>query len=163
LAKELAGLPPIRDVKTAQGVGIFVMTLADGPDNAERFMAANYKKENFFDSAAVSAARKASATAVADSAGVAFADAAASVILDECMAARTDVALQGVTALSLLHCLDGVWPYIQTWAEGPGEFDAKRISITNLAPVAARNAIDPTVEAIQKDACALYISLSRVN
>jgi hypothetical protein len=162
LATTLAGLPPVRDFKTAQGVGIFVMTLSDGPDNAESFVAANYDKQNFYDTAAVSAARKASSTAVADTAGVAFADAAASLILDECMAARTDVAMKGVAALSLLHCLDGVWPYIQSWAQGPGEFDAKRISIGNLAPVAARNAINPTVEMLQKEACGLYIAMSRL-
>lgn len=138
------------------------MALSSGPDETERFVAANYKKDNFYDTAAVKAARQASATAVANSAGSAVADAAASVILDETMAARTDVALKGVAALTLSHSLDSVWPYIQTWASGPGDFEAKQISIGNLAPVAAQRALDPIIEELQHGVCGLYVELGRL-
>jgi hypothetical protein len=163
LASELAGAAPIRDLQAAEAAGALVMVLSNGADDAERFLAANYKEDNFYDMAAVTAARQASTTAVADTAGVAVADAAASVILEECLAAHTDVALKGVAALALLHSLDGVWPYMQTWANGPGDFDAKRISIGNLAPVAARRALRPTVEALQHEACGLYVELCRLD
>ncbi|MCT4357044.1 hypothetical protein M5362_28400 [Streptomyces sp. Je 1-79] len=162
LASALAGLPPIRDLRTAESAGNLIMALSSGPDQTERFVAANYERDNFYDTAAVKAARQASATAVAGSAGTAVADAAASVILDESLAARTDIALKGVAALTLSHSLDSVWPYIQTWASGPGDFDAKRISIGNLAPIAAQRALDPTIEELRQEVCGLYIELGRL-
>ena len=162
MASALADSPPIRDIQTAETAGAFVMALSGAPENAERFVADNYKPDNFYDTAAVKAARQASATVATSSAGVAVADAATSVILDECLAARTDVALQGAAALALLHSLDSVWPYIQTWANGPGEFDAKKISISSLAPVAAQRSLEPTVEALQHEVCGLYVELHRL-
>ena len=157
-----ADVLPIRDFRTAEAVGALVMGVSGARDYAESFIAANYKKENFYNRAAVKAARQASATAVADSAGAAVADAAASVILDECLAARTDIALKSVAALSLMHSLDSVWPFIRTWANGPGEFDAKEISIGALAPVAARNSLDPTIEMLQQKGGGLYVELYRL-
>lgn len=161
LASALAGLPPIRDSEAAEAAGNLIEVLAVIPENTERFVADNYKTENFFDQAAVKAARGASAEAVAATAGTAVVDGAASVILDACMAARTDVALKGVSALAMSNSLDFVWPYIENWANGPGDFDAKRISIGNLAPMAARKALDPTIEALQQEVCGLYAELYR--
>lgn len=162
LAAELAALPAIDDVHSAERVGRFIMAFADMPDQADNFVASNYKEDNFYDSAALTAARTASSTAVTSSAGAAFADAAASVILDVCMTAKTDVALNGVTALSLMHCLDSVWPYIETWANGPGDFDAKKLSIGNLAPAVTRRALEPTIATLQESASELYIDLYRL-
>ncbi|WP_433727530.1 hypothetical protein ACQP2Y_12650 [Actinoplanes sp. CA-051413] len=62
-----------------------------------------------------------------ESASAAVADAAASTIVEASLAARTDVALTGATAISLLASLDGVSPYIQNWASGPREVNAKVI------------------------------------
>jgi len=162
LAAALAAISPIRDVHTAERVGDFVMAFADMPGQADSVVASNYDVDNFYDMAAVTAARTASSTAVVDSAGALIADAAASVILDECMAARTDVALKGVTALSMMHCLDSVWPYIQNWANGPGDFDVKKLSIGNLAPAVTRRALEPTIAALREGASGLYVELCQL-
>jgi hypothetical protein len=162
LGSALIALAPIRDLETADAAGALIGALARSPGVTEKFIAANYDKDSFYDTAAVTAARKASATAVAKSAGTAVADAAMSEILDECIAARTDIALAGVTALALNYSLDKVWPYMVNWANGPGDFDAKRISIGNLAPVVAQRSLDPAIEELQQEAGKLYIELSRL-
>lgn len=162
LGSALTALAPIRDLDTADAAGALIGTLASGPDVTEKFIAANYDKDNFYDSAAVSAARKASDTAAAASAGAAVADAAMSEIFDECIAARTDIALKGATALALNHSLDTVWPYMVSWANGPGDFDVKKISIGNLAPLMAQNALEPAIEELQLQAGKLYVELCRL-
>ncbi|MFF6989364.1 hypothetical protein [Streptomyces sp. NPDC010273] len=162
LGSALTALAPIRDLETADAAGALIGALASGPDDTEKFIAANYDKDNFYDTAAVTAARKASDTAVAKSAGAAVADAAMSEIFDECLAARTDIALKGVTALALNHSLDTVWPYMVNWANGPGDFDVKKISIGNLAPVVAEKALEPTIEALHIEAGKLYVELCRL-
>ncbi|MFJ9119263.1 hypothetical protein ACIRJO_27405 [Streptomyces sp. NPDC102394] len=161
LGSELIALAPIRDLETAEAAGALIGALATGPDDTEKFIAANYDKDNFYDTATVTAARKASGTAVAKSAGSAVADAAMSEIFDECMAARIDIALKGVTALALNHSIDTVWPYMVNWANGPGDFDVKKISIGNLAPVVAQHSLDPTIEELRQEAGKLYVELCR--
>lgn len=161
LGSALTGSAPIRDLEAADAAGALIGALATGPEDTEKFIAANYDKDNFYDTAAVSAARKASGTAVAKSAGAAVADAAMSEIFDECIAARTDIALKGATALALNHSLDTVWPYMVNWANGPGDFDVKKISIGNLAPLVAMKAIEPVIEELQREAGKLYVELCR--
>ncbi|MFC1408621.1 hypothetical protein ACEZCY_04910 [Streptacidiphilus sp. N1-12] len=162
VASSLVGLPPVHDLQTAEAAGNLIGTLSGSADNAERFVAANYKDDNFYERTAVKVARQASSKAIVASAGAAVADAAASVLLDEYLAAQIDVALEGVTALTLTCSLDSVWPYIVNWANGPGDFDAKQISIGNLAPYAAEKALDPTIEALQQEVCGLYVELCRL-
>jgi hypothetical protein len=162
LGSALIALVPIRDLETADAAGTLIGTLAKTPDVTEKFIAANYDSDIFYDTAAVAAARKASGTAVAESAGTAVANAAMSEILDECIAARADTALDGVTALALNYSLDKVWPYMMNWANGPGDFDVKRISIGNLAPLVAQKSLDPTIEKLQHEAGNLYVELCRL-
>jgi hypothetical protein len=162
VAASLAGLAPIRDLQTAQAAGAVVNALSIVPANAENLVATNFGRDNFYESITASSARQASAAAVAASAGVAVADAVASVVLDECLAAKVDVALTGAAALALVESLDGIWPYVQQWASGPGNFDAKRMSISALAPTAGEMALKPTVEALQREAFGLYVDLCRL-
>jgi hypothetical protein len=162
MGSALADCPPIRDLETAELAGGFVMAVSRASENAESFIAANYKMNSFYDSAAVSAARQASESVATSSGGVAVADAATSVVLEECLAAQTGVALKGAAALALMHSLDSVWPYIQTWASGPGEFDAKKSTISILAPEAARQSLKSTIETLQRGVCGLYVQLHRL-
>ncbi|MEV8066541.1 hypothetical protein AB0P32_10405 [Streptomyces sp. NPDC085995] len=163
LGSALIALAPIRDLETADAAGALIGALADVSDSTEKFIAANYDKDNFYDTAAVTAARKASDTAVAESAGTAVADAAMSEILDECTAARTDIALRSVTVIALNHSLDTVWPYMVNWANGPGDFDVKKISVGNLAPVVARKALESVIGELQLEAGKLYVELCRLD
>lgn len=158
-SRTLTGLPAVCDLDVAETAGHLVGALAQIPEKAELTIA-DYSG-NFYEKAAASAARGAAAQACTASAGTAAVAAASSTILDACMAARTDVALASVKAIALLTSLDGVMPYIENWAAGPGEFDAKRISISNLAPHAARMALEPIVDPLRQSAVELYLSLTR--
>lgn len=157
LAARLEGLPAITDLATAEAAGNFVGVLASTPAQAEKTIA-EYRG-NIFDEAAATAARKAASRVCAESAGTAVANAAASTVPDACSAARTDVALTGVIAIALLVSLDGVAPYIQHWASGPGEVDAKILSIRALAPHAAWRSLESTAESLQQSALQLHRSL----
>ncbi|RAN97446.1 hypothetical protein GAR05_03566 [Micromonospora saelicesensis] len=154
LAVNLEGLPPITDLATAEAAGNFVGVLASTPAQAE-ITIAEYKG-NIYDEAAAAAARSAASRVCAESAGTAVADAAASTVLEACLAARTDVAVNGVKAIALLVSLDGVAPYIQHWAAGPGEIEAKTLSIRALAPHAAWRSLESTAESLQQSALQLH-------
>ncbi|WFE47686.1 hypothetical protein [Verrucosispora sp. WMMD1129] len=158
LAVKLEGLPPIVDLPTAETAGNFVGVLESIPAEAEKTIA-KYKG-NAYDEAAAAAAREAASRVCAESAGSAVANAAASTNLDACMAARTDVALAGVTAIALLASLDGVAPYIRHWASGPGDAEAKIISVQALAPHAAWRSLSPTAESLQQSALQLHRRLA---
>ncbi len=155
----LIGLPAIRDLETAESAGRIVGALDGIPSQAEAVVA-KYQ-ENFFDKAAASAARTAAAEACANSAGSAAVTAASSANLEACMLVRTDIVLASVQAIALLTSLDGVIPYIQTWAAGPGDFDAKQISISHLAPHAARRTLESTTDPLRQSALELYQGLSQ--
>lgn len=154
LAVKLEGLPPIGDFATAEAAGNFVGVLASIHTQAEKTIAPY--KDNLYDEAAAAAARNAASRVCDESAGNAVATAAASTVLEACMAARTDVALTGVTAIALLVSLDGVAPYIQHWAAGPGDIDAKVISMRNLAPLAAWRSLETTSDSLQQSALQLH-------
>ncbi|MDX3192100.1 hypothetical protein PV458_27130 [Streptomyces sp. MN03-5084-2B] len=155
----LIGLPAVRDLETAESAGRVVGALEELPGQAEAVIA-KYK-DNFFEEAAASAARTAAGEACAESAGSAAVAAASSADLEACMAVRTDIALANAQAIALLTSLDGVVPYIQTWTAGPGDFDAKQISISNLAPHAARRTLESTTEPLRQSALELYKGLSQ--
>ncbi|GAA2863868.1 hypothetical protein Acy02nite_72310 [Actinoplanes cyaneus] len=159
LAAKLQELPPITDLASAEAAGHFVGVLESTSAQAEKTIAPY--KDNLYDEAAAAAARSASDRVRVESAGAAVADAAASTILEACLAARTDVALTGATAISLLVSLDGVSPYIQNWASGPGEVEAKILSIRALAPLAAWRSLEPTAEALQQSALDLHRRLAQ--
>lgn len=152
----LTQLAPIRDYQTAEAAGKFIVALTDIPEDAEKVIKKDYDKDSFYDAVAVGVASAQSQESVASSGGAAFADGAASVILEEFLAARMDVALRSVPGVALLSCLDGVWPYIQEWANRPGDFDAKKLSINGLAPAAARKVLEPTIKPLRQKSGQLY-------
>ncbi|WP_156213786.1 hypothetical protein [Lentzea aerocolonigenes] len=161
-AAALPSLPPIRDLHTAGQTGDLVHILRHNEITAADHLAQNYRDDNFYDMATVSAARQASSSAPAKAAGSAFADAAASTLLDECLAARADRALSAVRTLSFMYCLDEVWKHMTTWAAGPGSFDVKKLNINNLAPAAAWYALQPVTGQLLDDAARLYLDLHRM-
>lgn len=154
----LISLPAVRDLETAESAGRLVGALEELPSQAEAVIA--QYRENFVEKAAASAARTAAGEACTKSAGSAAVTAASSVNLEACMVVRTDLALASAQAIALLTSLDGVMPYIQTWAAGPGDFDAKQISISNLAPRAAGRTLESTTEPLRQSALELYKGLS---
>jgi hypothetical protein len=162
LASALHDLPEIRDAETAAAVGNLVALMSDVPENSAQNLADNYDRDNFFDDIAVVAAEKASADAFRLSFGPTVADIAATAALNECRAARVDVALAAIAGLSLTHSLDGLWPFIMSSANGPGDLDAKKISIRNLAPFAAFQPLETTVKRLQNSVGALYANLVAV-
>ncbi|MFD9704494.1 hypothetical protein [Lentzea sp. NPDC059081] len=161
-AGALAILPPIRDMRTAEQTGDLLWGLQIMERQADENLAVNYREDDFYDMVTVSAARQASTTSPARTAGSAFADAAAATALDETLAARADGALTGVRSLARSYCLDEVWNRVKVWVGGPGSADAKRISIKNLAPATAQHVLQPVTEHLQNDAARLYLDLHRM-
>ncbi len=157
LAAELRALPHVRDVGTAEHAGRLIGPLAAIPATAARTAASC--RWHPAGQAAVQAAERAAARAVSTSGGHAAARAAAAGAPEACRVARTDIALDAVAAIALSHGLDALLPQVESWANGPGEMDAKLISIRNLAPVLAAEELKPVVQPLQQSVGQLYWSL----